>query len=57
MKESLMQWSMNYGIGSVCLTMYGLRNGLTIYHINKFDKATFVDQLLEHKVSAFLFNL
>jgi hypothetical protein len=46
-----MQWAINYGIGNVCFSMYCLRNGLTMYHINKFDKDTFFDQLLNLRVS------
>lgn len=54
-----MQWTINYGIANVSLAMYGLRHCHTVYHINKFDKVTFFDQLVKFRVSKFviLFNI
>lgn len=50
MKDSVMEFTVNYGVVNVCLTMYALRHGLTVYHLNKFDKADFMQHLLSSKV-------
>jgi hypothetical protein len=45
-----MEFTVNYGVVNVCLTMYALRHGMTVYHLNKFDKADFMLHLLTWKV-------
>jgi hypothetical protein len=50
MKYSIMEFAVNYGVVNVCLVMYALRNGLTVYHLNKFDKSDFFQNLLRFQV-------
>jgi hypothetical protein len=51
MKDSIMEFTLNYGVLNVCLTMYALRHGLTVYHLKKFNEADFIQHLLLWKVS------
>jgi hypothetical protein len=45
-----MEFNVNYGIVNVSFAMYALRHGMTVYHVNKFDKADFMRQLQSFKV-------
>jgi hypothetical protein len=46
-----MEFNVNYGITNVGFTMHALRHGVTVYHINKFEKADLMQNLLTWKVS------
>ncbi|XP_065332293.1 uncharacterized protein LOC135934462 isoform X1 [Cloeon dipterum] len=49
MRHSIMEFVINYGVVNVCLAMYSLKYGLTVYHLNKFDKNTYLSALLSFK--------
>jgi hypothetical protein len=50
MKNSIMEFNVNYGSLGVSFTMYALRHGMTVYHVNKFNKADLMQHLLSFKV-------
>jgi len=51
--------TVNFGCLSVSFTMYALRHGMTVYHVNKFDEADFMHHLLSFKVGLqiYLFDI
>jgi hypothetical protein len=59
MKDSIMELTVNFGCLCVSFTMYALRHGMTVYHVNKFDEADFIHHVLSFKVSrqAYLFYI
>ncbi|XP_059479512.1 uncharacterized protein LOC132199071 [Neocloeon triangulifer] len=49
LKESIMEFVINYGVVNLCLSMYALRHGLTIYHLNKFKESDYLPALMTYK--------
>jgi len=46
----MLEFMINYGVGVFGLAMFYLQKGYTLYHVNKFDKSQFFDQLMKYRV-------
>ncbi|XP_059473255.1 luciferin 4-monooxygenase-like isoform X2 [Neocloeon triangulifer] len=54
-ESTLLEFMINYGVGVFGLAMYFLTTGKTIYHINKFDRSQYFQQIFTYKPKSILF--
>ncbi|CAB3362656.1 Hypothetical predicted protein [Cloeon dipterum] len=53
-EETLLQFSINYGVGIFGIAFDFWRSGHTVYHINKFEKNLFFQHIMKHKPRSLL---
>ncbi|XP_059469428.1 uncharacterized protein LOC132193072 isoform X1 [Neocloeon triangulifer] len=53
-ESTLLEFLSNYGIGAFGMVMHALKTGKTIYHINKFDRSQYFQQILKYKPESLL---